>query len=439
MKLLKQPIIGKQTRNPSVPYRLMHYVVTQEVEEGMLLFNTLTCSMALVTHEEAKDLAAVEELVENWFLVPVGHDDKKLCKMVRAALMYQRKRPKGLKEYTIITTTGCNARCAYCFEQGVQPVHMTMETAEKVAQFIIGHQGEQEKVKIEWFGGEPLYNMKVMDRISTILKEHDIKFSSHITSNGYLFSDNMIKKAVELWNVKKVQITLDGTEENYNRIKAYVNAGAGSPFQRVLDNIQKLLETNDIKVSIRINLENDVLDDIWTLTRQLAERFKGYKNLTVYYSPLFEHIGPQASVRTPEQRRLIMNEIRKMRQYLRSIGMGTNVRKKLMGGLLFNQCKVDSGEGIMIAPDGHLGLCEHYVDSHFFGHIDSEEWDEEAIKQMREYWEEIPECDTCACYPMCFRLKICNTLGTCYEEVREDNVKSIQEQMMDEYKALLEE
>ena len=298
----------------------------------MLLFNTLTCSMALVTHEEAKDLTAVEGLVENCFLVPVGHDDKKLCKMVRAALMYQRKRPKGLKEYTIITTTGCNARCAYCFEQGVQPVHMTMETAEKVAQFIISHQGEHEKVKINWFGGEPLYNMKVMDRISTILKEHDIKFSSRITSNGYLFSDNMIKKAVELWNVKKVQITLDGTEENYNRIKAYVNAGAGSPFQRVLDNIQKLLETNDIKVSIRINLENDVLDDIWTLTRQLAERFKTYKNLMVYYNPLFEHIGPQAPVRTPEQRRLIMNEIRKLRQYLRSIGMGTNVRMKLMGG-----------------------------------------------------------------------------------------------------------
>ena len=65
MKILKQPIIGKQKRDSSVAYRLMHYVVTQEVEEGMLLFNTLTCSMALVTHEEAKDLTAVEELVES--------------------------------------------------------------------------------------------------------------------------------------------------------------------------------------------------------------------------------------------------------------------------------------------------------------------------------------------------------------------------------------
>ena len=191
MKILySSPIIGLQKKKEDTAYRLMHYVVKQEVEEGLLLYNTLTCAMALVTHEEAQNLTEVEGLIENWFLVPVEHDDKKLCKIVKFGFKL-KPRPKGIRKYTIVTTTGCNARCAYCFEKGVKPVNMTMETAEKVAQFIINHRGEHEEVQIDWFGGEPLYNFKVMDRICTLLKENNVNYYSHITTNGYFFSERM--------------------------------------------------------------------------------------------------------------------------------------------------------------------------------------------------------------------------------------------------------
>ena len=101
---------------------------------------------------------------------------------------------------------------------------------------------------------------------------------------------------------------------------------------------------------------------------------------------------------------------------------------------------VDSEDAVVIAPDGHIGLCEHYMDSHFVGHIDSEKLDQEIVKQLREYCEEIPECNTCAYYPRCYRLKICGSMPKeCFVEWREDAISSIRHKMLREYHELMKD
>ena len=436
MKILcPSPVVGLQKKEEGKVYRLMHYVVKQDVAEGVLLYNTLTCALALVTHEEAQHLTDVEGLIEHYFLVPVDHDDKKFCKLLRIGNKVMQKRPKGIRKYTIVTTTGCNARCAYCFEQGVKPVSMTMEMAEKVAQYIITHRGEHEEVQIDWFGGEPLYNFKVMDRISTRLKEHNIKFFSRITTNGYLFSDRLVEKACELWNTKMVQITLDGTEENYNRIKAYVHTNGANPYQRVMGNIKRLLETKIGRISIRINLSYNNLADIWDLTKACGEQFREYKNLGIYFAPLYEYrnnVAEQLSI----QRKVIYEEKAKLQNFVDEMGL-KGLRHSIKQGIVLGKCMVDSEDAVMILPEGQLGLCEHYLDSRFIGHIDSDDWDQEEIKRSREYCKETLECDTCACYPKCYRLKICSANPeVCFKEWREDQIASIRYKMLRDYQEL---
>jgi radical SAM protein with 4Fe4S-binding SPASM domain len=432
--LIPSPVVGQQTKKEDKPYRLMHYVVQQEVEEGVLLYNTLTCALALVTHEEAKNLTAVEGLIEHRFLVPVDHDDKRFCKVLRIGAKLMQKRPKGIKTYTIVTTTGCNARCAYCFEQGIKPEHMTMETAEKVAQYIITHRGEHEEVKIRWFGGEPLYNFKVMDCICTRLQENNIKFKSDIITNGYLFSDRMVEKASQLWNLKRIQITIDGTEENYNRIKAYIHTNGINPYLRVMKNIKRLLEAKIPTVQIRINLDYNNLEDLWALTKECGERFREYDNFHIYYMSLFEYFATEEQVSI--QRKAVFNEKAKLEAYVKSIGLKGHPRQYNKDNFVLNRCMVDSEDAIMIAHDGHLGLCEHYLDSHFIGHIDSKGLDQETIKQLREYCEEIPECNACAYYPKCYRLKICLTEKECFKELREEMIASIKNKMLRDYQEI---
>ncbi|MBP3801508.1 MAG: hypothetical protein J6I85_05770 [Clostridia bacterium] len=56
-------------------------------------------------------------------------------------------------------------------------------------------------------------------------------------SNSLLFNDKNIIKAKEKWHLKKVQITIDGTEFFYEKIK---NVPSGS-FNILLINIKKIL------------------------------------------------------------------------------------------------------------------------------------------------------------------------------------------------------
>lgn len=437
MKILyPSPIIGLQKKKEDTAYRLMHYVVKQEVEEGVLLYNTLTHAMALVTHEEAHHLTEVEGLIENWFLVPVGHNDKKLCNIVKYGYKMKLQRPKGIRKYTVVTTTGCNARCFYCFEQGTKPVNMTTETAEKVSQYIITHRGEHEKVQIDWFGGEPLYNFKVMDRICTRLLEQNVNFYSRITTNGYLFSEKMVEKAVQLWHLSKALITIDGTEQNYNRIKAYIHRNESNPFQRVLCNIGALLDAG-IKVQVRLHVSIDNVQDIQELMELLADRFKAKDLLSLQILHLFEQFGPEAKMLSSEERAKLICEIQRLKNY--GYQLGISKLKKIDKKIRLFRCMVDSEDAIMIVPDGHLGLCEHHLEDRFFGHIDNDEWNMEVLNQSREYCEEIPECDTCVLYPSCYRPKICGIQDICFKEERDNMIFTIQQQMLNDYEQLKKE
>ena len=225
MKLLQNyasPLVGllkDQRLREGEPYRLMHFVVRQPVEEGLLLYNVLTRAVVLLTPEEARameeDAAAVPALVAKWFAVPLSFDDRNLAREVRAVGKMLEKRPKGITGYTILTTTDCNARCFYCYEKGRRRIPMTDRTARKAAEFILRN-SPGEKVHLRWFGGEPLYNKGVISLICGLLRDAKVDYRSSMVSNGYLFDDQTIAEAVGLWNLEKVQITLDGTEEIYN-------------------------------------------------------------------------------------------------------------------------------------------------------------------------------------------------------------------------------
>ena len=72
MNSLVEQIVGIQKRAEGQSYRLMTYVVQLPIDDGVLLYNTLTCSLVLLTPDEAADITAQQELIDRWFLVPHG-------------------------------------------------------------------------------------------------------------------------------------------------------------------------------------------------------------------------------------------------------------------------------------------------------------------------------------------------------------------------------
>lgn len=413
--------------------RLMHYVVEVPVTEGVLLYNLLTLEMVLLTDEEYNLRFESDYLKTRWFIVPEDTNEKEFSDLVKMVIDPGQGNLETIKGYTIFTTTDCNARCFYCFELGRSRIPMSEETAHKVARYICEHSGG-EKVHISWFGGEPLLNTAVMDIISNELKNANIEYKSSAVSNGYLFDEEAVNKAKTLWNLKKVQVTLDGTEQVYNKIKAFVYEGT-NPYEIVLDNIGRLLNA-DIVVHIRLNMDLYNAKDLVELVKELAKRFKGQKKLSIYAHHIFDGDVPMAELRSAEewkQRDELMCELENVIEE-----NGFTNKSGLSKALKRNHCMADGGRAITILPDGNIGLCEHYTENEFIGHIDSTSFDKAVVESWRERTPEVSECAECFYYPQCIRLKKCSSDSICYAQDISSKLRRIKRRMVNEYKHWLE-
>lgn len=426
-KLLKKQkvIAGEQ-------YRPMYYVVEQPVDEGLLLYHTMTKALLLLTPEEAERYkttpTALPQLVEEWFLVPQSHDDRLLSRQIRDVARMLEKKTDAITGYTIMTTTDCNARCFYCYEMGRPRIPMSPDMALQTADYIIIHcQGK--KVTIEWFGGEPLYNKPAITLISQRLTDADIEYTSKMVTNGYLFNADTIKEAKENWFLKEVQITLDGTEKIYNRSKAYIYKDVNA-YRRVIDNIH-LLQDAGINVCIRINIDMHNADNLSELTDELRREFCNPKGISVYIHPLIEAVKGSQALHHDQQRKYVFDKMDEIESKLMDYGFFR--ANRLSHRIKTHHCMADNNNSIVIAPDGHIGKCEHYTDDHFVGHIKELNLDKQMKDSFLETYDEISACATCFNYPNCIWLKLCQGKTHCYEEDRHHDIAKLRQSILRAY------
>lgn len=412
------------------------FLIRQEVPEGLLLFHTLTCELLLV--DKDRELVSDEYMKEHLFVVPESMDEYKLVRQYRTLrLMVDKEEDETTSSYTIMTTTDCNARCFYCYEKGRSRIPMSAETAMKVADLIEKNyrkqSSEESAVSLHWFGGEPLYNSKVIDLICSELEKKKVPFKSGMISNGYLFDEKTVKKAAEQWKLKSVQITLDGTEYVYNTSKAFIYKNSVSPYQRVVRNIGLLLDA-EIKVVVRLNLGLHNADDLFVLVRSLADLYSGKKGFSCYAHVLFEESAGSNNIKlTDESRALVYEKLAELETLMVELGIKPK-EVPLPKEIKRNWCMADSGKSIMIAPTGDIGLCEHYSEDNFFSHIDTPDVvDKAMVAKFKAHREEIELCNKCPIYPQCVRLEMCEEAATCNVEKMTDQVNSLKTAMVQKY------
>ena len=417
-------LCGKQKKE-NRDYRLTSHCIRTACEEGILLYHTLTGELLLLADEE--ELRRREDdLISDWFLVPESYDENRYADEIRT--IYRMLRPHGSAKttFTILTTTDCNARCYYCYEMGIRRIPMTEETAYAAADYII-QVSHGEKVKLCWFGGEPLYNRAAIDRICETLEQNGVVFESSMISNGYYLDKDTVKDAVAKWHLKKVQITIDGTEEVYNRTKAYIDKD-NNPYERVMNNIREALDAG-IYVNIRLNMDAGNAADLLNLTDDLIERFQSRENLGVYIAIIHEFAGKIHEYQKQEQKE---SDYFAIREKLRQGGL-LRMRKELPSGPRLFSCIADDDASETILPDGRVGRCEHFNENMITGSI----WNEERDPIVTRRWKEmlsVPECRHCALYPRCNRLRMCEwNKDGCDDLARQIDIMIIREQMLKAY------
>ncbi len=430
-------VVGKQEIDASSEYRLAKHTFMTEYNGNVLLYNNISKRLYLLNEQEAKAFENLHELdcevlkpfIEDWSLVKPDFDDVAFADQVRwfyDNFFRKHERPN----FIIFTTTKCNARCYYCFENGQHRVDMTEQTAEDVAQYIIKN-APNKKVYIKWFGGEPLYNEKVMDIICDRLQEAGVKYDTKATTNGYLFDEQIIKKAKEKWILHSVVITLDGTREVYNKTKNYIYKDVDA-FERVIKNIEMLLK-NEIRVAIRLNIGFENFDNIKELVLFLQKRFGDNKLLSIIPIALYDLDG----TRSNEEHDLLdamLKEIEEMtskNKYRKlTVKMFSDMGTRCMAEL--DSCKV-------ISPRGELGTCEHYSEGEMmYGSIysDKEKLDVKNYFKQRDVLE---ACKTCVLYGNCGGVGRCPAqTRSCTEVEQKAKLRKLSKAIIDTYEEYIE-
>ncbi|MDO5329094.1 MAG: radical SAM protein [Coriobacteriia bacterium] len=435
-------ILGKQ--KPSSDYRMMNFVVQDDTDDGgLVLYNNFTKS-AWVLNKSEKDALenldtdhpTIKKLIEGWYLVPKNFDELKTFQQVRDIynVVYENSNiDTGLTSFTILTTTECNARCYYCYENGCEKATMDKQMAFDVANFIKKSSKDKKNIHLAWFGGEPLFNYEAIDIICNELSRDGYDYTSSMITNGYMFDEKLIKQAVNLWNLKSLQITLDGTRDVYNNAKSYAvldENDTRDPFSRVLDNIDLLIKAK-IKVLIRLNLSPENEEDIKDLIEILSKRFANNKYVHVYCHTLFQEISKVGTKRAMSDKSLEECYDRELEIQNLLFNKHLASADALPRSIKMNHCMADSKQSVVILPDGNLTKCEHFTEAlPTWGSIYSNDYNQDIIKEWERLYPYKEECRTCKHCPSCLRLANCpNIVEECSSEYRNKEEKLLHKQL----------
>lgn len=138
--------------------------------------------------------------------------------------------------YSIWVTADCNLQCKYCYEGNDKPrVYMNNVTADQVVKYILSDYDDDESLLINFHGGEPLLNMKIIEylvkKINTdINPATEVIYS--VTTNGTVLSASILNFMLD--NSFEITISIDGNEETQNYLRPFKNGNKS--FDVVLKN-----------------------------------------------------------------------------------------------------------------------------------------------------------------------------------------------------------
>lgn len=371
MRLLNSPdsriikLLGRNKVEPDRVYRLSKYAYCKSFRDRHYIKSTMTGGIYELSDEEwavvdpSADLinqgsdieaAGLAELVSGCVLVYSTDDDYSRYRFAVTAIKAMDRSSRGVKTYTILPTTACNARCVYCYEQGMKVYTMSESTADKVIDFILKTK-RSEEITLCWFGGEPLVAANIINRICAGLNEKGVSFKSRIITNASLFTPELLDTAVNVWHLKRAQVSVDGSKSDYEARKLFCSPKIHN-YEYLLKTIGIMLDAG-LEVTLRCNFDQGNIEGMYSFWEDINNLYGASDKLRVYSSMLFQaQKDPRCIDLNKRYLELRTEAAKKGMKFLRFKGSECKMKT--------NFCMADSdGKCIVIGPDGNLYNCEH--------------------------------------------------------------------------------
>jgi len=251
-------------------------------EDKVIAYNSFSNSLALLDKDKHEiftkfcegngninDKVFVNQLKSGRFLIDANDNELDLLKF----RMLKGRYNTDQLSLTISPTADCNFRCTYCYEKdAIKPEYMTTDVEDAIIKLVEGRAPNISNLAVVWYGGEPLMNIKSLERLSRkfieICEKNNVLYMASMITNGSLLTRKNAALLKEL-RVTYMQITVDGTEDIHNKRRPFTD-GSGS-FNTIIDN---MAESKDLlpKIGLRINVDRDNVSSADKVFEILKER-----------------------------------------------------------------------------------------------------------------------------------------------------------------------
>lgn len=281
---------------------------------------------------------------------------------------------------TLALTYQCNFHCVYCFEDKNDKV-MNKETAqeiiEKVAQILPEH--KYNRLKIHYYGGEPLLNLNVLlyfhEKFKIISEDMGIPYKTSLTTNGSLLTNELISYL----KFDTIQLTFDGLEKTHNSLRV-------SDIFRFDEQVQllgRILEHSDTQIRFRVNLCRQNRIEVMELYHYITEKYGKKRILFI----------PNRMIKFHEADPFDMLSIKEYSDALLEIKDALSDTYKLPSPER-TPCNFVCRNAFSIDTDGNCDFCETTKEKKSYKFKDIDVRKKRAI-HFRE------ECRNCKCLPIC--------------------------------------
>lgn len=336
-------------------------IILKRNKKNVILLNTLTNSIILLNNETFEKMLNVKneqnfenfnDLLKQGFIVNENFNETNFVLQREAEGINSNNE---ILNIVFAPTMNCNLRCKYCFEKNSEKTRMSQETLNGVLNFLknfIFKKTFIKKVTLNWFGGEPLLELNSILFLGKELKDfcekNSIEFNSSIITNGILFDRKTAIQLKENCNLKKCQITLDGTEKQYCEMKQ----ATPKQYYAVRNNIKTTYDI--VKLNIRLNCNKENFEDIKQVVKELLIDDELKNKITVYVAAIKNYFGSCSNefLEGDLQEEFLKFKTNDLK--IKNASFKIQKPKKISCGFL-------NKNNFVIGPEGEFYKCEHRI------------------------------------------------------------------------------
>lgn len=346
----------------------------------------------------------ISELKRGSFIIDKDLDELKLIKSKHYLARFGNRNVLSL---TLIPTHACNFRCPYCFEASKKyPTdRMSHDVINAVEKLVNENLEQQGQLSITWFGGEPLLAIDLIEEIQIkmqdIANRKCITFNSGIITNGYLLTEEVSNKLVDL-GITFAQITLDGNREMHNT-KRFLSKNKTGSFDTILQNI--ITSNKNLNLAIRINIDEDNVETIPSLIDNLIELGLNKKeNVQVYFAIIKDFDSKKSALCSYLSVKDFADTEIELLKYAESKGL--KVKQKINPNI--GLCSSLSPNSYVIEPNGLIQKCWGNVgnpDDAVGSLLFPKDYNDKYLINQSKWYSWSPfdkeECRECSILPLC--------------------------------------